>query len=787
MCPRLNAKQQEQIAKLHGNSGYDPPWRRHLGQPQGSPFDIKKRRATLQAPGYDHEVTGVYFLFSPAHEGASIVDAGDDCPPTKTTSIERRHHLITVPCDTRVLRASAVNALCPTFSPTPAGIFPVDHDGLPLPVECATPASWHIQYSQAVFKGHTFETVARRASKNPNSSVCVGDLVLCHDNSSSSLDMSFTLPVVLLALAGDKNHDEPQLTWRLTVEVPCRLPSSPLPSKLSHRSASSISMRGILRRVANRKLIVPSSEAPLRDVDRWLCHFFWATDAGSSSLELTREPIRGVDSNLVYDNIVPLLVHDLKSLDGCDTSINDEIINWFAMIVAFHARSEGILVMTLNYFEKLNYWMGLPLPQRLQQLHRWFKRVRLRDIKKMVVPIHLPNHWTLAVLRDLELRDDSGSTTSRLSGSAVYYDSCRGFPERIFDLLEASVKYSIGMPPHSDPRRQVVVTEGLGWERRVRQPDSDPKQGTTMNCGMFLIKTLHAELGMTPLEQVDEEHMLFFRERCAIDILRHPQLSFTAGTNIPIPALSLAQALGALPLNPNTEHRNCAPLAFLLAYASSGAATLHAHPPSDATATRDLLHWLRDVRVATRLSSSRAAVHAVLSDTSVIASRGVEVARSLLASVHNEPLLLQPNAPVPLLTLSAALMCANVKVFLVHGRQRSFDGCVVMGDRSVPAAQVCAVFLYMSAHTHLVSLSFNSPLEASRFVGLVLRMFPTNVDCAPSSFEEAGPIEMYAPSKTWVACGDLHVTPRFAQSIEGNFDDDGLANGACRAKVRFST
>ena len=76
-----------------------------------------------------------------------------------------------------------------------------------------------------------------------------------------------------------------------------------------------------------------------------------------------------------------------------------------------------------------------------------------------------------------------------------------------------------------------------------------------MNCGVFLVKTAQAVLGLCAMADVCEQYMAFYREELAARILRHPATVSDRGVYRPL--VLMAASTGGFLLDPGVDKPSC--------------------------------------------------------------------------------------------------------------------------------------------------------------------------------------------------------------------------------------
>ena len=326
-----------------------------------------------------------------------------------------------------------------------------------------------------------------------------------------------------------------------------------------------------------------------------------------------------------------------------------------------------------------------------------------------------------------------------LYGDALYYDSLRGSPKRHFGSVR---RWLHGvLPLQASAKCNGIRHDHIQY--RPDQPSSDPRQRATMNCGIFVMKTIEAKYGLLPLEDVSEQFMRHHRDSSASRVLLHAASSLTSH-GMPLPVICMAACLGAACVDPTPEKSDCVPTALLTVIA--------AHRPHNSWASLPRMHraiheWLAKARTPADLFEGLSRNHACPTSTSA----ALQAARAEIAKVHGDSAISGDRMPVPILALHKSLQGLGARAILLLAKPDvvELEAVYYMGSKDVRDADVTTVLLYSASGKHVVSLVWPLAGRALEFAKLAMESFGS------SPFSILEPVHACAESASWIACGDV--------------------------------
>lgn len=189
--------------------------------------------------------------------------------------------------------------------------------------------------------------------------------------------------------------------------------------------------------------------------------------------------------------------------------LNDEVINFYIALLQDRdtrrkSEQKGPRCFFFNTFFYHKLRSG---GYSYRGVSRWSTAKRLKqqgvgyesilECDKIIVPIHQPAHWTMAVinLRDQQLE---------------YYDSLGGADSEVLDLLSRYIE-------DEAKDKQGKELDTSGWMRLFAR--NIPRQMNGSDCGVFAIKYgeyCSRDAGF----QFSQEDMPYFRQRIVADVMR---------------------------------------------------------------------------------------------------------------------------------------------------------------------------------------------------------------------------------------------------------------------------
>ncbi|KAL3088575.1 hypothetical protein niasHT_023193 [Heterodera trifolii] len=225
--------------------------------------------------------------------------------------------------------------------------------------------------------------------------------------------------------------------------------------------------------------VPPKEEFPeLKNADKQIVKIIW-----SRSMSLEEVFVSGFDAKITRK--------DLLTLSNLEW-LNDEVINFFLNLVVERNNSDPNLpkVFTFNtfFYQKLqkNGFTGVK---------RWTRKVDIFAHEILIIPIHLPNHWCMAIIDFRQKRLD-------------YYDSLMGTNEKCLHNLRDYLEQE-----SLDKRKRPFDSEG--WIMECRK--DIPSQSNFSDCGMFSCLFAEYASRRAPIT-FTQKHISYFRERMCFEI-----------------------------------------------------------------------------------------------------------------------------------------------------------------------------------------------------------------------------------------------------------------------------
>ena len=731
---------------------------------------------------------------------------------------------VTLPCDLNTIYCTAVNALL-SFSPTVPFLY--DDCGHRLNRDHGPTGSKCVVQFHPTFHKETFAKLAAAALQAKGGSLEIGALrVETVQDGVVTIDLEFELPLHIQPTDFKSPHPA---SWDLVVELSYSTPrhiSDGDEIRKDTTSADFASVRAHHPRTtdihnptpllvtprdykdickhAMKELCVPDHESAISSKDRFLVHFFFRAYITARHLVANESPLQDV---FAHDTRFPLIAGPFRMVKDTipitlmsfgrfygNSEVNDDCISWtlkYTLAGGGAMVSGGrkdVLIFNTQFYELL--CRGYDLSRSV----RCTKKVDWKLVRHIIVPIHLPKHWTLVALRDMRCENTTPGHAA-LSGSLSYYDSMRGSPHRIFRKLLDFLCYALSSQLLHG---RTVSAENV--RQRANQPADDPRQGGgSLNCGVFCAMTAKSLIEGWPLANVAEKHMQYFREASALAMLQHPRESVDRN-GFPTPLICMGACLGARVLDPPLDDRNCAPAALLAVLANHVAFHDTQHTlPSSVDKASSLLQLVASS--ARQVRDAPAARAVALLDSLTRKTDAIRIARDLLAYAAADDTLTSNGTPVPVRALDAAMRLLGIHALFMHfdGSRPCIDGLYSLGADSSEAFHPTSVLLYSSVAHHIVSLTWAEACGADSFVCTAMCFFSNTaaqsndlplLQRMTTSRYIPSPVSSHAPSSTWLACGtmpenDYIVTPSYCRSITGEADDNGFAHGFCDAALSW--
>ncbi|KAJ1911708.1 hypothetical protein IWQ60_010016 [Tieghemiomyces parasiticus] len=201
---------------------------------------------------------------------------------------------------------------------------------------------------------------------------------------------------------------------------------------------------------------------------------------------------RALKANLVLEMFnIPISGSDLRTLTRGQW-LNDEVINFYMNLIV--ARSKATLALpTVHAFNTFFY---AKLDQDgYAKVRRWSKKNDIFAKDLIVIPVHLPGHWTCAVVNFRNRRIE-------------YYDSMLGDNSRAFQVIRDYLTAE-----HQDKKQ--TPFDLSGWTDWC--PKDIPRQQNGYDCGVFTCIFAEYCSRAEPFD-FDQTHMADLRQRMMYEI-----------------------------------------------------------------------------------------------------------------------------------------------------------------------------------------------------------------------------------------------------------------------------
>ena len=186
--------------------------------------------------------------------------------------------------------------------------------------------------------------------------------------------------------------------------------------------------------------------------------------------------------------------------------LNDEVVNYFFMLILAREHSEHsdkVAGSPKCHFLQTVFYTRLAMQPKgysYADVRRWTQKVKVDIFTKdlVIVPIHLPGHWTLAVINFRMHRFE-------------YFDSKGGSNGSVLANLQRWVQ-----DEHND-KKGGTLFDTRDWPK---VHSNMPQQGNGTDCGVFMTRTADYLARGATLD-FTQSHMGFFRRRMVLEILRN--------------------------------------------------------------------------------------------------------------------------------------------------------------------------------------------------------------------------------------------------------------------------
>ena len=250
-------------------------------------------------------------------------------------------------------------------------------------------------------------------------------------------------------------------------------------------------------------------------------------------LPLTDEQAEKVDEALRPGNpdeiLAELLKIPISRLDMATLRpgqwLNDEVINFFLKLLE---QREVEATWPSCHFHQTTFYPKLaeePAGYKYSHVAEWTRGKDVFSKDLIMVPIHRPGHWTLAVINMKQQRFE-------------YYDSLRGPPGFVFENLRRWLE-------DESLDKKGVSLDTTGWTEVVWKQGQTPQQRNSWDCGMFMIRTADwlARGAVLSFTQEDMEHL---RRLTVLEILEGSEQRRTEGWQLGDEKLQAATVNGVI-------------------------------------------------------------------------------------------------------------------------------------------------------------------------------------------------------------------------------------------------
>jgi sentrin-specific protease 1 len=217
--------------------------------------------------------------------------------------------------------------------------------------------------------------------------------------------------------------------------------------------------------------------------------------------ELVRSALKGGDLDIVSaESNLELERKDLRRLQHTEW-LNDEVVNFYMNVVLTRRSKE--LGNKCHFFNSFFYpLLSSGGGYNYSRVQKWTKTIDIFALDKILVPIHLGNHWCLAVVNFSEKRFE-------------YYDSLGGENKKCLERLERYVKDEYKTKHNGE-------FDTSQWE--FHTPLDIPHQQNGYDCGVFMCKFADYSSKNKPFN-FSQNHMKYFRHRMILEIMKKQALS----------------------------------------------------------------------------------------------------------------------------------------------------------------------------------------------------------------------------------------------------------------------
>eukprot|EP01119_Soliformovum_irregulare_P018472 TRINITY_DN5677_c0_g1_i1.p1 TRINITY_DN5677_c0_g1~~TRINITY_DN5677_c0_g1_i1.p1 ORF type:complete len:536 (+),score=127.58 TRINITY_DN5677_c0_g1_i1:67-1674(+) len=183
---------------------------------------------------------------------------------------------------------------------------------------------------------------------------------------------------------------------------------------------------------------------------------------------------------------------DIARLDGSEW-LNDEVINFYLNVLMQRNQNDAKLPKC-HFFNTFFYKF---MDQNgYAKVRTWTRRIDIFSMDMIIIPVHMPGHWCLAVVNNKEKKFQ-------------YFDSYGHPNRRAFQVMRDWLKNEW------KDKKKVDVDLAEWTDEQVMDL---PRQTNSWDCGVFICRFANAVSAGLPFN-FTEEDMPYFRQRIALDIL----------------------------------------------------------------------------------------------------------------------------------------------------------------------------------------------------------------------------------------------------------------------------
>merc|ERR1711962_654576 len=203
------------------------------------------------------------------------------------------------------------------------------------------------------------------------------------------------------------------------------------------------------------------------------------------------------DEDVIKRFNINITKKDLYCLTG-DRWLNDKVIEFYLQMIA--ARSSTSLYGKMPTIHTMSTYFFLNLIMRGYEgsIQRWNKDIDIFSFDYVFVPIHLEQHWCLAII-DFRIK------------ALMYYDPMGGDN---MPALSALVNYL--RQEHLHKKGWMLDMKMFAKETLKEFPQQD--ENNTADCGMFILKTAEY-YSRDALQSFKQDDMPYFRKRMIWEIM----------------------------------------------------------------------------------------------------------------------------------------------------------------------------------------------------------------------------------------------------------------------------